>query len=253
MKKILANLAFGAILVSSLNADIIRAEIGAGIWSQTPSGNAYYNGSVSGLRGNDTLQENKNTSSYVWAFVKHPVPVLPNLRLEYVNINANGKASGEWSGLGIPSGLNSDSTVNMKQYDIIPYYNILDNTFWITLDVGLDAKIIYLDYEIAQKGIFSGYKYKSVIQIPLGYLRTRVQIPTTGLAVESDIKYIKYAGSIIYDARAKIDYTFDISPLIQPALEIGYRAQKIKIDDSSTSIKTDINFRGPYLGLFLRF
>jgi len=254
MKKIFTTTLVSLVsFVTIVSADFIRAEIGTGVWTQTATGKSYYNGSTSGARGTDKLQENVNTSNYVWAFIKHPIPIVPNLRLGYVNIHGDGTATGEWSGLGIPSGSSSTSTLDLKEYDIIPYYNILDNTFWVTLDLGLDIKIIDLDYKISKKTFFAGYQYKSTIQLPLGYIRARAQIPTTDLGFEADVKYIQYGSSTIYDIRAKVDYTFDISPLIQPALEIGYRAQRIKIDDSSSDIKTDINFAGPYVGLFLRF
>ena len=254
MKKTVTKLLLSLLCLSSIaDADFIRAEIGTGVWGQTASGDAYYNGSFSGIQGSDTLQENANISNYVWAFVKHPVPALPNLRLGYVNIHGDGKASGEWNGLGIPAGVSSTSSLDLIEYDLIPYYNILDNTFWITLDLGLDIKIIDLDYKISPVVPFGGYKYKSTLQLPLGYLRARVQVPGTGFGVEADAKYIQYGSSVLYDARAKVDYTFDVSPLIQPAVEIGYRAQRIKIDDSSSDIKTDINFAGLYVGVFLRF
>jgi len=40
---------------------------------------------------------------------------------------------------------------------------------------------------------------------------------------------------------------------VQPALEIGYRTQKIKIDENNLDVKTDMNFSGFFAGLMLRF
>jgi hypothetical protein len=42
-------------------------------------------------------------------------------------------------------------------------------------------------------------------------------------------------------------------PVIQPALEIGYRVQKIDIDEDSIDAKLDIDFSGVYAGLMVRF
>jgi len=106
---------------------------------------------------------------------------------------------------------------------------------------------------VSPNGVFTGYENQTTIAIPMAYLRARVEIPATGLALEADGKYITYNGSTVYDARAKVAYTFDFIPVVQPALEVGYRVHKINIDDSSVDVKSDVDFTGVYAGLFLRF
>ncbi len=250
MKKILSTIAMGTLLSASLYADITKVEIGAGAWAQTPSGTANYDKGL-GVTGTNTFDETKDTSPYVWMLIKHPIPFLPNIRLEYVSIHATGKASGSWNGLVAP--VNTNSVMDIKEYDIIPYYNVLDNTFWTTVDLGLDIKVMNLDYKVEPNGAFTGYEDTYTAPIPLVYARVRVEIPGTNIGVESDGKYITTGSSTIYDARIKVDYTFDISPVVQPALEIGYRTQKIKIDENNLDVKTDMNFSGFFAGLMLRF
>jgi len=250
MKKILSTIAMSAILSASLCADMTRVEIGAGAWAQTPSGTADYNAGA-GVTGTNTFDETKDTSAYVWMLVKHPIPVVPNIRLEYVSLHATGTASGSWGGLTIPG--TSKSVLDLKEYDIIPYYNILDNTFWTTLDLGVDIKVVDSDYKVEPRGLFTGYEETDTTPIPLVYARVRVEIPTTNIGLESDVKYITTGSSTIYDVRAKVDYTFDISPVVQPALEVGYRTQKIKIDEDDQDVKSDVDFSGFYAGLMLRF
>ena len=254
MKKILKSLVFSAVLVSTLSADILRTEIGVGGWSQTPKGIATEN--IAGSTGSNLFDEKEDTSLYAWLLIKHPVPILPNIRLEYADISADGVADGSWGG---SPAISAPSHFKLKEYDIIPYYNILDNTFWLTLDLGLDFKYIKYDYNIEGTPAvgpipaFDAYQNSSNFVVPLLYARVRVQIPVTGLAVESDLKYVTYNGSTIYDFRAKVDYTFDITPVFQPGLEIGYRTQKIKIDDSSADIHSDVDFSGVYAGAIIRF
>ncbi len=250
MRKILSTIAVSAVLSASLFADFARVEMGAGAWMQTPSGTADYNAGA-GVTGNNTFNEEQEISPYVWMLIKHPIPIVPNLRVEYVSIHATGTATGAWAGFAIPG--SSNSVLDIKEYDIIPYYNILDNTFWVTIDLGLDLKVMNLDYTVAQNGLFPGYEDSYTAPIPLLYARARVEIPTTDIGLESDVKYITTGSSTIYDVRAKIDYTFDITPLIQPALEVGYRVQKIQIDEDGTDVKTDMDFAGVYAGLMLRF
>ncbi len=250
MKKILSTIAISTLLSASLYADMTKIEIGAGAWSQTPSGTANYDRGL-GITGTNTFDETKDTSAYVWMLIKHPIPVLPNIRLEYTNIHATGKASGSWNGQ--PAPVNTNSVLDINEYDVIPYYNLLDNTFWTTLDLGLDVKVMDLDYKVEPNGAFTGYEDTYTLPVPLLYARVRVEIPSTNIGLESDAKYVTTGSSTIYDVRAKIDYTFDISTIVHPALEVGYRTQKIKIDESSSDVKTDMDFSGFYAGLMLRF
>ena len=250
MKKIISTLAIVSSLATIASADFTRVEMGVGVWVQTPSGTAKYDAG-SGATGTNSFYETQDTSTYAWMLIKHPIPIVPNIRVEYVDIHATGAASGAWNGPSIST--SSKSVLDIKEYDIIPYYNILDNTFWTTIDLGVDVKVIDSDYKIEPKGLFTGYEDTATTPIPLGYLRARVEVPTTNIGLESDVKYITTGSSTVYDVRAKIDYTLDISPIIQPAVEVGYRVQKIQLDESNSDVKTDIDFSGVYGGLMLRF
>jgi outer membrane protein len=84
------------------------------------------------------------------------------------------------------------------------------------------------------------------------YGRARVEIPATGFGIEADAKYITYDGSTVYDVRAKVDYTFDFD-VVQPGIEIGYRAQKFDIKSDDDKTKMNMDFVGVYAGLMLRF
>lgn len=250
MKKVLCTFACGVVLASSAMADFTRVEMGAGAWMQTPEGGATY--TDGGADGSYTSSENDKTESYIWALIKHPVPILPNLRLEYVTLEDSGVASGTFKDFDIGTATTTLS-YDMKQYDIIPYYNILDNTSWITLDLGLDIKIVDASYTAAPSAPFTGYNDSVTFVVPLFYVRGRVEIPSTEIGLETDVKYITTGDSTVYDIRAKVDYTFDFIPAVQPALEVGYRAQKLDIDESSVDAKLDIDFSGFYAGVMLRF
>lgn len=251
MKKVFYSLTCTALLASSVMADFTRVEMGAGAWMQTPKGDAFY--TDGGADGSYVSSEKDSTEPYVWILVKHPVPILPNLRVEYVSIEDSGIASGEFKDFDISPAPYTTLSYDMKQYDIIPYYNILDNTTWFTLDLGLDIKIVDASYNAAPTTGFAGYNDSVTFAVPLLYVRTRAEIPSTDIGLEADIKYITTGDSTVYDVRAKVDYTFDFTPTVQPALEVGYRVQKIDIDESSVDAKLDIEFSGFYAGLMLRF
>jgi outer membrane protein len=257
MKNILSTLALGALITTAANADFIRLEMGGGVWTQTPNGYATQadGDGVFDLEGTYTSSENESNEAYAWILLKHPLPIIPNVRLEYVSISDAGETTGKVAGVEIPG--SSPTTMDVKEYDIIPYYNILDNTFWMTVDLGLDIKIVQSDVTMGAvksttAGVpdFEGYSTSDTTVIPLLYLRSRVEIPTTDIGIEADAKAITDGTNTMYDLRAKIDYTFDLD-VIKPGIEIGYRYQKIKTDDGSTQI--DLDYSGIYAGAMLRF
>ena len=248
MKKIISTLAVGAFFALTASADLARVEAGAGAWMQSPKGGLTYKST-----GSDMSDETEEAKAYAWILVKHPVPIIPNARIEYSNVRSGGIASGTF--LGFTATSDAKSSLEITQFDLIPYYNILDNTFWITLDLGVDFKVINASYEASGVTMTlpgNDYTNASAIVLPMAYVRSRVQIPATGFGIEADVKYVSYNSSTVYDVRAKVDYTFGAFPIVQPALEVGYRVQKFKTDELN-DVEMDIDFAGVYAGLVLRF
>jgi outer membrane protein len=250
MKKIATTLLFIGACFSTANADMMKVEAGLGLWDQKSSGKLSY--TDNGANGRYSSSEPSNSSMYFWALLKHPVPIVPNMRLEYTSVEDSGVGSGKFKEFDI-SNTTTTMVYDMKQYDIIPYYNILDNTAWITLDLGLDIKVIEASVEASPRApLFGGYTQNETIAIPLLYVRARVEIPSTNIGLESDVKYVSYSSNSVYDIRVKVDYTFDISPVVQPAIELGYRVQNIDVEDGS-DFNIDVKFEGLYAGFMLRF
>jgi len=189
MKKILTAMTCAAILATAASADIARVEMGAGAWMQTPSGELSY--TESGVTATDKSDKKEQTQAYVWALLKHPVPVVPNLRLEYVSLENVGAATGAFKNFTASGGKTS---LKMNQFDVIPYYNLLDNTAWMTLDLGLDLKVTEIKYQadgvVIPAVADTTYSDSTTVVIPLVYLRARVEIPSTEIGVRNNIKLI---------------------------------------------------------------
>ena len=259
--KIIKNTVILIVLVSTtMTADFLKIEMGAGAYSSTPSGKVSY--SASGVIANDISIEKESKNPYVWAYIKHPLPILPNIRLEYSSLQTQGVANGVFENF---IAFDSNTELNLNEYDIIPYYNILDNTGWITFDLGIDIKVIDVDYKADKVGFTSlpgettitafssSYNDSSMLVIPLIYTRVRLEIPSTDLALEADAKFVKYSSTTVYDARVKLDYTLSILPVLEPAIEVGYRVQKYNIDEAELDGKANLEFSGIYIGAIVRF
>ena len=265
MKTLLKTTIISTLLATTaLNADFIRVDAGAGMWIANTKGQIDLKDDSIDLV--DTLGYTTSNSGYAWILFKHFLPVIPNVRLEYTSLSYDGKVDlldGKtlpWDGVDIPSNVSNTLTIN--EYDAILYYNILDNTFWTTIDLGLDVKMLDASFQLdplSANGteVYSGYETPSqIVPLPMAYVRARVEIPFSGVGVEADVKFLKLGDSQVIDARAKVDYTLGITPLIQPGIELGYRVQQINIDatklESSLPV-LNLEFSGLYFGAMLRF
>jgi len=251
MKKLLTTLACVATLASTLSADFGRLEMGGGLWKQTPNGTITYSDGT--LSGTYTSNEKEQDNKYIWMLIKHPIPVLPNIRLEYTDISDEGVVEGSLRDFPSIAPTNTPATLELTEYDAALYYNILDNTMWTTLDLGLDVKMINATYNAAANGAFEGYEGTESIVLPLGYARVRFEVPSTGLALEGDIKYVTYNGSTVSDVKVKVDYTLDLDMFINPGIEVGYRIQKFDLTSEDDATKIKMDFSGLYAGIMLRF
>lgn len=208
----------------SLNADLLRAEIGVGVFSAEPGGTFEPEAGGSGAELKDDLGIDKANDLYVWAFLKHPVPIIPNVRIEYLALN---HAPDDADSFGV------------NELDGILYYNLLDDTLFVTLDLGIDIKYIEADYgnnETATVGLLYG--------------RGRVE-PTEWLGFEAILQATNYGENKGYDARLKVDYTMTFIPVVKPGLEVGYRIHKLQY--AIGDILNKAEYSGVYGGLMVRF
>lgn len=224
MKKISIFVLMFSIFSTLLNADFIRAEIGAGLYDAEVSGELTDKDGTFTQDLGDGFDIDQESSLYLWAYFKHPIPLIPNVRVEYLSLQHDTPTQDKFK---------------INELDAILYYNILDDTLFMTLDLGLDFK-----------NISSNYADLKDITIILAYARARVD-PTDAFGAEVLIKYVSYLENIGYDARVKLDYTLTFIPVVQPALELGYRVHKIEYE--AGRIVNKVGYSGVYGGVMIRF
>lgn len=259
----------GLLLLSliSLRAEGWQAEASAGLWSGSSDGTIVHNGNLE-LFGpiapdvilTDHLGDHKDkTAGYLNITLKHPIPIVPNVRFEYVGVKSAGNIvyTEEVPFLGTTSAT-AESQLFLTQYDTVLFYNLLDNTFWTTLDLGVDMKYAQTQYYVPDLSV----DVTSDSIIPMAYVHGRVEAPFAPVGLESDIKYITDGESTVYDIRIKMDYTFKMNTALEPGLELGYRIQTFTVygeesnylgDVFSGKSDTDVTFSGFYGGLTVKF
>lgn len=255
MSKILSGLLLAGLLGASAQADVLRVEMGAGAWQNEISGTITSGTAPIVTEDISALNYDKETKGYAWVYIKHPVPVLPNLRLEYAAVDFSGTSTQDFIYQGTTYSASAKSDLTLDQFDIIMYYNILDNTAWMTLDLGLDVKVVQAEFNAAQSNGANAVQENETLPLPMGYARARVEIPGTDIGLEGNVKYTAYKDSKAMDYAIKADYTLvDILP-VDVGLEVGYRFQQFDIDGTDFSIDTsmDVEIDGVFAGAVIRF
>lgn len=252
--------------VSSLaNADFVS--FGLGVDKLSPS----MDGSVS--QGNNLLEISKAESpsdastldnARLWADLKHPIPVVPNIRIEKTKYNiASDKTQAKdfvfnfggtdysWSGE-----TRQMTTSELDMVDFTPYYNLLDETFWLSLNVGVTIRQLQGDftYNVIQydpvfgDNTVSGEEKIEKMYLPLGYVNAKVNIPNTNLAVEGTYRGVAYQENSLHEFRAGVEYESGFGL----GARAGYEQMTLKTNELN-SFDTELTLKSLYAGVFYRF
>lgn len=233
-------------IISSFSlADVIGGELNIGYYNHAPSGTAQYQGDIIDLE-NDLKWESEG-DIFVKAYIEHPLPIIPNIKLGYTSFGHEGSGSVnksfQFGGKNFNLNSDIDTKFDLEMYDLTLYYEILDN--WINLDVGVNVK--YIDGILSVKGTnlltnqIINESTDFQVPIPMLYAKARLDVPTTDLSFQAEGNYVTYDGHTFYDAEAGIRYTF----LLGLGLEAGYKTMKLEIVDID-DLNMNADFSGAY-------
>jgi outer membrane protein len=248
MKKILLSATIMALLVPAVNADTLGAEIGYATWSSKLTGDIKGSsaGDLSLDMKDDLGYSDKSTNDFLWVYFDHPVPIIPNLKVQKANYSddASKSSSVTYDGKTYTGTVSTKLTLN--QIDMIGYYRILDN--WVNFDLGLNLKTIDGNLKISSTSGAAATDKDFKATIPMLYAKTRFDLPFTGLSIEADGSYIGFSGSKFSDLKAGVVYETSYGL----GLTAGYKSQTLVLDDIDDT-NTNISIKGMYAGLFYHF
>ena len=229
----------------SVQADIIGGSVEASYWYAGLGGDAAV-GSSSVDMEND-LGFDKNSFFELAATVEHPVPLIPNVRLKYSDLDQteSGTLSASFDTTpfdGVTSG-SIETNLDLSNMGLVLYYEILDN--WISVDFGLDLRKFDGQLKVTNGTETSQTNIDEFL--PLGYVSAEFAMPFTDMSVGAEISAISYSGNSIHDAKIRIRQGFSLA-----FIELGYRQMGIKFDNLSNT-DVDIDFSGVYLSTGLDF
>lgn len=241
MKKILFIL---LLTLQTLMADILGGELSLGMYGHSPSGYASYTPQdgtqETSANLDDTFRWGDNNDIFFKAYLEHPLPFMPNLKLGYTKLGYKGTNTVSlfsWGDIGTYSG-EIDSTLGLNMTDATLYYELLDN--WVEFDAGLTMR-----YAKGSIDVTTPLQKESVdfsTWIPMVYAKTRFNIPATDVSLQLEANAVSYEGTTFYDYELSARYTFTMGL----GLEAGYKALHLNSDDLTSGLTTDMDFSGPF-------
>lgn len=247
-------------LATTANAGFAGVNFGVGggqFNTEDPTGS--YTDGLTGtsLDLQNTLALEGASNTYAWAYLEHPLPVIPNIRFEMNAEKYEGAGSLTQTFYGQDFTGNINSVADISSNDIILYWGVpgigLASTATpgvdFDLDFGIGAKLF--DGEVSINSEVPGVGFTEVIDqpIPYGYLSGRVE--AFGAGLEGQVKYVKYDVNEYSDMQIKVDYTFPVTPVIDLGVEAGYKTTSLTVDVND--LQADISTSGLFFGGFIKF
>lgn len=228
----------------SVSADtLFGVYAGAGTWQQNYSGDI--RSGVTDIDVEDDLGLDDESNSIFYVAVEHPVPVLPNVRVNYVDLSLGADnvltRSIDFNGVIFPVDTAISTDLDVTQGDAVVYYEVLDNL--VSLDLGLGARYMDGSVELVSEASFSEAEFTAVV--PMLYGRTRADLPFSGFWMGAEVMGMGYSDNNLIDANAQIGWE---SPFGLGA-EAGWRLLSLDIDDLDDFDESGINISGPYVAI----
>ncbi|MCB1582882.1 MAG: TIGR04219 family outer membrane beta-barrel protein [Marinicella sp.] len=239
MKKACLVLLFTALLnnITTANADTIL-----GIYAGY---NYWQHDLADDVNTNSEDRSKSETGNVFYLALEHPVPFIPNVKLQQNDIK--GRVNGILEGIGIDGNLtiiNTTTSIDLSHTEAMLYYEILDN--WINLDLGLAVKQFDGNAPFYNNGSNAGHGDLDST-IALLYGKGQVDLPFTGLSVYSSIETLSLGDDDVTDIELGLNYESK-SGL---GGVIGYRS--LTTDWKQNSLRAEADTEGFFLGLNYHF
>lgn len=231
---------FTLLTLSHVYADMLGGEVSLGFFNHDPSGNTSYRGDSVSLE--DTLGFSEKQDIFLKAYIEHPFPLLPNIKLGYTTLSHEGRSSVKdflWGDIDVPDG-DIDSSLSLDITDVTLYYEVLDN--WVEVDAGLTLRYLNGDMGVNTGGGGDSDSADFSIWAPMLYGKARFNFPVTDLSLQLEANAISYGDMTAYDYELSARYTLAMGI----GIEAGYKSIHLDSDHLVDGFHADMDFSGPY-------
>ena len=238
-----------AIFYSSLAVPGVDGEISAGYMKQKISGWVQYEGDRADIK--DDLNIGDKNSYFIRAKLEHPIPLLPNIKLQYTRMRftGDGTVTKSYTFGNITVNVNDrvQTKLDLDHYDIVLFYNLpfINMLQIIDAEVGLNIRVI--DFYAKVRDVSQNREDSTSFLAPIPMLHGSLEIKPVGffsLLVEAN--GIAYQGSHYYDITGELRIKPIRNILADFYIGGGYKYEKLKIDDIDNT-SADVKIKQPYL------
>lgn len=242
MRKLMLAVGGSLILVAPLSqADVVGLGASVSYWDSDLSGKAATNNDLVDVENDLNLGGDSTANASL--YLEHPVPVLPNIRINYTRVKQSGRGQVGLVGFdGVTGDVQSD--FDLEQLDLTLYYEVLDN--WVNLDLGLTARDLAGDLTVQEVNGLATSETSVDAVIPMGYLAARFDLPFTGVSVGTEGNFISYGGDSLLDFNAYGQYEMALL-----RFRAGYRQMSIDYEDGNDRL--DVEIGGPFVSAGVSF
>ncbi|WP_456400091.1 TIGR04219 family outer membrane beta-barrel protein [Persephonella sp.] len=256
MKKSLSILAICSLFGVSSAVPLFEGEVSAGYIKQKPSGWIQYKGDEVDVK--DDLKLGDEDSYFLKAKFEHPVPVIPNIAVQYVKkeFTGNGRISKvfRYGNQVVVIGDNIYTNVKLDHYDITLFYNLpfvgLASAGMLDVEVGLNVRVIDLKAHVKTSNVDETASVNAPIPMVYGAIEVS---PVNLISILFEGRAIAFSGHSYMDLNGELR----IKPITVPMavdffIGLGYRYERLKLDDLD-DVSTDLKITQPYINAGVLF
>jgi len=229
-----------------------RIEGAVGIWNHDPNGMINYNGDDIELNTDLSLSDRNDIS--LWFRIEHPVPMLPDIKVQYTPIKVKDTNSTNrvfvFGGHSFDDAVRSELEMDIFDVQLYNHLPFLQLASLKSLDITYGLNFRFLNASAFIEEIKSVDARSRSFSTPLVMLCGGFRIaPVDRFSLIGDIQGTAYNGKHWYDITAEVQ----VAPINKYVfLGIGYRYQDFKIDDVE-DVTADQTMQGWFAELGFRF
>jgi outer membrane protein len=244
---------FGVLIITlPVYALPFKIEGAIGVWNHDPNGMINYNGDDVELNTDLALSDRNDMN--LWFRIEHPVPMLPDLKVQYTPIKVKDNNSTnrpfKFGGYSFDDAIRSEmemDIIDVQFYNHLPFLQIASLK---SLDITYGLNFRFLNGNAFIQEIQTINARTRSFSTPMAMLCAGFRIaPVSRFSLIGDFLATSYSGNHWYDMTAEIQ----IAPFMEQIfLGIGYRYQDFKIDDVQ-DVTADQTMQGWFAELGFRF
>jgi outer membrane protein len=243
-----------------------KVSVFAGGVEQDPSGVVSYKAKRSKdyLDLKNDAHFSQKTQPYIGVRITNSLPILPNLKLDYMPMKFSGYGTLNrqitFGGTTYQANANFNLNAKMNRFDILAYYHLpfisTATKDMLKVRLGLNVRVVDFSESFTGTDQATGYtvtESKSLtVPVPMGHIGVTFS-PIKQVSLVGDLNYVSYGSNDYYNYNAGLMLSPNgiLHSMIVPFIQVGYRYEKLKIDQSS--VYADVKVKGPYALIGVEF